>query len=234
MSAFWDPGDDSDASEPSDDSTDYITFTGQSASTPPELELGFRQIDFSEHSPFVLDFPEDVGELLEHDTVLADGDPGVIGRLGRPTPVTVSKTLAEPPAPPHMDSQTLSVYPSEILLPRMRKLSEGHSDLEVVLHPPYPDSDVTGVPTNVPLSPFVTDGFPDDTTPLHSGLVGVEVEGISMDTDWLGGLWGEMICSPCLEEELAEWDRWRGQLVDELNRDLDPWTEVRGSVWNGL
>jgi len=231
FSAFWDAGDDSDASEPSDEPTDYFTFAGQSASIPPELELVFRQINLSEPSSFVLDFPEDVGESLEQDTVLADGDPGVIGRLGQPTPVPAPKTPVELSVQPHVDSQTLSVYASEILLPRIRKISEDNNDLDLVLHSPHPGSDV---PTNVPLSPFVTDGFPDDTTPLYSGLVDVEAEGISMDADWLGGPWGEMICSPRLEEELVEWDWWRGQLVEELNRDLDSWAEVRGGVWGGL
>lgn len=231
FSTFWDAGDESDASEPSDDS-DYITFTDWSSSIPPELELGFRQLDLSESSPFDLDFPEDVGESLEHDVVLIDGDSGVhvIDRLGRPIPVPASEIPVEISVQPHDGSPALSVYTSNVLVPRMRKLSEGNGELEPVPHLSYSELDVMGVPLNVPVSPFIIDGFPDDTIPLHSDLVGGEVEGISMDTDWLGGSLGEIICSPCLEEELVEWNRWHGQLVEELNRDLDSWAEVRESV----
>ena len=64
--------------------------------------------------------------------------------------------------------------------------------------------------------------------------MGGEMEGISMDADWLEGSWGEMIYSPSLGKELTEWDRWRGQLVEELNRDMDSWGEVRGDVRRGL
>jgi hypothetical protein len=229
--ALWDAGDDSDASEPSDDS-DYITFTDQSSSIPPELELGFRQLGLSEPGPFILDFPEDVGESLEHDVILVDGDSGahVIDRLGRPAPVPASEIPVEISVQPHDGSQTLSVYPPNILVPRIRKFSEDNRERESIPHLPYSELDATGAPTNFPVSPFVVDGFPDDTTPLHSDLVGGGFEGTSMDADWLGGSLEEIICSPCLEGGLMEWDRWRGQLVEELNRDLASWAEVRESV----
>lgn len=227
--SFWDAGDDSDASEPSDDS-DYITFTDRSI--PPELELGFRQLDPLGPNPFVLDFPEDVGESLEHDAVLVDGDSGVdvIDRLGRPTPVPAFEIPVEIPVQPHDDLWTPPAYTPNILIPRIRKFPEDNGELESVPHLPCLELDVTGIPINVPVSPFVNDGFPDDTIPLHSDLVSGGVEGISMDVDWLGGSLGEIICSPCLEEDLMEWDRWRGQLIEELNRDLDSWAEVRESV----
>ena len=231
FSTFWNAGDESDASEPSDDS-DYITFTDQSSSIPPELELGFRQLDLSEPGPFILDFPEDVGESLEHDVVLVDCDSGmhVIDRLGRATPVPASGIPVGISVQPHDDSQTLSACTSNIPVPRIRKFSEDNGELELVSRLPYPELDVIGIPINVPVSPCVIDGFPDDTISLHSDLVSSEVGGISMDVDWLGGSLGEMICSPCLEEGFMEWDRWRGQLFEELNRDLDSWAEVRESV----
>ncbi|KAF9654220.1 hypothetical protein BDM02DRAFT_58716 [Thelephora ganbajun] len=232
FSTFWDAGDDSDASESLDNSMDYITFTGRSASIPLELELGFRQFDLSEPRTFVLDFPEDVGESLEleHDNPLADGGSGVIGHPERPILVPASEIPVELSAQPCENFQTPPVRTSN-LLPRIRKLSEDSDELESVLHLPYPELDVTGIPFNVPLSPFITDGFPDDTMPTYSDLVGSEGEGISADTDWLEGSWGEIICSPCLEEELMEWDRWRGQLAEELDRDLDSWAEIHESVW---
>lgn len=218
--AFWESGDDSDASEPSDKSTDYITFTGRSVSIPPELELGFRQFNLSEPSPLVFDFPEDVGESLEHEAVLADGDSGMIGRLGRPTLVEASETSAELSMKLYGGSQSLSISTSDVLVPRMR--AEDSDELEPVLHLPNSELDVTGDPISVPVALFVVDGFPDDTT--------TEVERISVDTDWLGGALGETICDPSLEEELLEWNRWRGQLIEELDRDLDSWTEFRESA----
>lgn len=223
LPAFWEAGDDSDGSEPSDESTDYITFAGRSASIPPELELGFRQLNLSELSPLVLDFPEDVdvGESLEHEADLADGNSGAIDRLG---PVPGSETLAELS---YDDSQALSVSTSDIFI-RMR--GEDSDELEPVLHLPYSELDLTGIPINVPASPLVVDGFPDDTTPLYSDLAGGGVGRISIDADWLGGSLGEITCDPYLEGELMEWNRWRGQLVEELDRDLDSWVEVREST----
>jgi hypothetical protein len=195
--------------------------------TPPEFELVIRKFDPSEPSPFALDFPEDVGESLEHDAAWVDGDPGMIDRLGRPTPVSASRIPAELPTKPHKDSPTRCVYASDILLPRIRKLSEGSGGLESLPHLRYPEFDATDVPINVPPSPFNTDGFPDGATSLYSGLAGGEVGENSMDVDWLGGLWGEMIWGVRgLEEEPVEWNRWCEQVGDELDRDLSSWVEV--------
>ena len=231
FSVSWDAGDDSDASESSDESTDHIAFSGQPESIPPELELGIWQFDPPEHSPFALDFPEDVGESLEQDTILTDGDPVVIDRPGQPTPVPASDIPVELSVQHREDSPTLSAFAPNIFLPRVRKLSEDSRGLESLPHLPYPEFDVTGVPINVPVSPFITGGFPDDTTPLYSDLVGGEVEEILVDADWLGpGSWRETIWSSCLEEDIMGWDRWRRQVIDELNRDLDSWAEVRESV----
>lgn len=173
-----------------------------------------------------------MGESLEHDVVFVDGASGVrvIDRLGRPTPVSPSEIPVEISVQLHDDSQILSVYTSNIPLPRIRKPSEDNGGLEPVPYLPYPELGITGVPASVPVSPFVTDGFTDDVIPLHLDPMGGEVEGISMEADWMGGLLGEIVCGPCLEEELMEWDRWRGQLFEELNRDLNSWAEVRESV----
>ena len=167
-----------------------------------------------------------MGESLEHDTVLTDGDSDMIDLPGRLL-VPASEIPVELSVHPDDDSQTLPVFSPDILLPRMGKLSEDSGELESVQHLRYPELDVTDVPINVPLSPFIVDGFPGDTTPLSSDLAGGEADGISMDTDWLGGSLGGIICTPCLGEELMEWDRWRGQIVEELDRDLDSWAEVR-------
>lgn len=225
FSSFWDAGYDSDASEPSDESTDYITFTGRSVQTQPELEPAVRRFDLPETGPFALDFPEDVADSLEHDTVLADSDQGVINHHERPISVPTSEIPVELLVQPPEDFPTPPISPSDILLPRIRRLSEDSDELE----PPYPGLNVVDVPINVPLSPFVTDGFLDDPTPPSSDL-GSEGEEISMDADWLGASRGEMIWSGCLGAELMEWDRWCGEVIDEVNRDLGSWAEVRESV----
>ena len=204
-------------SEPPDDSTDYITFTDQSVQTPPELEPAVRRFDLPEPSPFALDFPEDVGDSLEHDTILAHGDQGEINHHGRPTPVPV-EPLVQPPE----DLPTPPISPPDILLPRIRRLSRDSEGLD----PPYTGLDVVDAPINVPLSPFVTDGFLNDPTSPSSDL-GSEAGEISTDADWLGASRGEMIWSGCLGGELMEWDRWCGEVIDELNRDLGSWAEVR-------
>lgn len=192
---------------------------------PSELELGFWQLDLSESSPLILDFPEDVGESLDHDALLAHGDS--FGCRGRRTPVEIS-------VQPHEDSQDPSTYTSGILIPRIRKPGEDGGEDEPAPPLSYSKLDTAGVPLNVPVSPFVTDDFPDDSAPPHSGLAGSEAGGISIDADWFG-LLGEIVCGPSLEEELAmEWDRWRGQLVEELDRDLNSWAEVRESARAGL
>lgn len=171
-----------------------------------------------------------MGESLEHDPVLAHGDSDAIDQLGPRTPVPASEIPVEMSVQPHGGSQTPSVYPSDILIPRVREPSEDNGKLGSVSRLPCLELDVKGAPLNFPVSPFVTDGFPDDTTPLRSDLAGGEVEGISVDADWLGRSLEEIICGPCLEEELVEWNRWRGQLVEELDRDLSSWAEVRESV----
>ena len=225
FSPFWDDGYDSDASEPSDEATDYITFTGQSVSTPPELEQTVGRFDLPEPSPFALDFPEDVGDSLEHDAILSDGDQGAISHHGRSTPVPTSEISVELLVQPPEDFPTPSALPSDILLPRIRRLSRDSDELE----PPYPGLDVVDVPVNVPLSPFVTDGFLNDPASPPSDF-GSGVEEISMETDWLGASRGDMIWSGCLGGELIEWDRWCGEVIDELNRDLGSWAEVRDSA----
>ena len=226
--AFWDVGDDSDASELSD--ADYVTFAGRSAAILPELELAIWQLDLPEASPLTLDFPEDVGESLEHDPVLVDGDSGVIDRFGRPTTVPASGIPVGLPAHPREGSPTLSVRGPNVPQLRVRKLSEDNCEFESLPHLSYPELDVKGIPINVPLSPFITGGSPDDTTSLYPDLAGGDVEEILVDVDWFGGSWRETVWSSCLEEELVEWDRWRRQVIDELNRDLDSWAEVRESV----
>jgi len=223
LSPFWDAGYESDASEPSDEPTDYITFTGQSVPTPPEVEPAVRQFDLPEPSPFALDFPEDVGDSLEHDAILADGDQGVINHHGRPTPIPTSEIPVELLVQPPEDLPTPPISPSDILLPRIRRLSGDSDELEL----PYPGLDVMDVPINIPLSPFVTDGFLNDPT---SSDLGSGTEGIVMDADWLGASRGEMVWSGCLGGELIEWDRWCGEVIDELNRDLGLWAGVRESA----
>jgi hypothetical protein len=189
---------------------------------PSDLELGFWRLDLSESSPLILDFPEDVGESVDHDALMAYGDS--LGCLGRRTPA--SEPPVEISAQPRDDSQTPSVRTSGILIPRIRRPSEDGGEDEPGPPLSYSKLDTTGVPLNVPVSPFVTDDFPDDSASPHSGLAG----GISVDADWFG-LLGEIVCGPSLEEELTmEWDRWRGQLVEELDRDLNSWAEVRESA----
>jgi len=185
--------------------------------TPPELKPAVRRFDLPEPSPFALDFPEDVGDSLEHDTILADGDQGVINHHGRPTPVPV-EVLVQPPE----DLPTPPVSPLDSLLPRIRRFSGDSDELE------SPYLDIVDVPINVPLSPFVTDGFLNDPTSPSSGL-GSEGDEFSMDADWLG-VSRETIWSGCLGGELMEWDRWCGEVIDELNRDLGSWAEVRESA----
>jgi len=218
---FWDAGDDSDASEPSDESTDYITFTGRSASIPPELEPTVRRFDLSEPSPIDLDFPEDVGDSLEHDALLADGDQGVINHLGRPTLISASGIPVELLVQPPEDSPTPPISPSDVLFSRRPKLQEDSGGLEPLPHLPYLWLDIADVPINVPPSPFVSD-------------LGGEVEEQLADANWLGESWGEMTWSGRAGGELMEWDRWCGEVIDELNRDLGSWAEVRQSVRAGL
>lgn len=196
---------------------------------PSELELGFWQLDPSESSPLILDFPEDVGESLDHDALLVHGDSlGAISCLRRPPPAP--EITAEVSAQAHDSSQTPSICASGILIPRIRRPSGDSGGDEPALPLSHPKSDMTGVPLNVPVSPFVTDDFPDDSAHPRSDLAGDEAGGISIDADWLG-LLGEIVYGPSLEEELTmEWDRWRGQLVEELDRDLNSWAEVRESV----
>lgn len=197
---------------------------------PSDLELGFWQLDLSESSPLILDFPEDVGESLDHDALLVYGDS--LGYRGRRTPA--SETPVEISVQPHDDSQAPSICTSGILIPRIRRPSEDGLEDEPAPPLSYSKLDTTGVPLNVPVSPFVTDDFPDDSASPHSGLAGGEAGGISIDADWFG-LLGEIVCGPSLEEELTmEWDRWRGQLVEELDRDLNSWAEVRESARAGL
>lgn len=191
----------------------------------PELELEVWQLDPPELSPFALDFPEDVEESLEHDPAFADGNSGAIDRLGRPTYVPASEIPVGLSIQPRENSPTLSNIPQL----RAQKLSEGCRELEPLPRLSYPESGVRGVPINVPLSPFITGPSPDDTS-LYSDLAGGGVEDILVDADWLEGSWKEAIWSSSLEEDLVEWDRWRRQVIDELNRDLDSWAEVRESV----
>jgi hypothetical protein len=233
--ALWD--DDPDPSEPSDASNGYITFTGQSTSPPPEFELGFRQFGLSGRGAFVLDFPEDVGELVEHDTVLAGGGSGVhvIGRFGRSGPGAASEIPVELSTPISEDSQNSPGYGPNFLLPRIREILEDGGEPELFPHLPHPGSDVTDVPVNVSLSPLIltVDGFPDDTTQPYLDLVG-GVDEILTDVDWIEGQFGEMIHRLRSEEDDVEWDHWCGQLVEELDRDLDSCVGVREGVRAGL
>ena len=221
LSTPWDTGDESDASEPSDD-RDYITFTGQSAPSPRELELEFRQFDLSEPNAFVLDFPEDVGESVECDTVLASSDSGVIGRRRRRwlTPVSRVPDELSVEAPDHSPG-----YAPTILISRMREITECDDEEKSFPHTPSPGLDhldvADGVPINVPMSPLIlpADGFPDDTAHPYSDLVGAEASEMPADADWLEGSLGEIIYGPCLEEDFMEFDRnWHGQRAEELDQ----------------
>lgn len=221
-------------SELSDESTDYITFTGQPSPTPPGPEQGFWKFGLSEPSPLALDFPEDVGESLEHDTVLVDGDFGayVVDHLGGPASLPASEIPVGLSVQSYENLPTLHVYAPDILLSRVRKLPGDNGELDSLPHLPYPELGVADVPINVPVSPFVTDGFTNDTASPYSGLLGVEVEEIPLGADWLGGpCQGEMIWGTRgLEEEPVEWNLWRGQVFEELDRDLESWAEVRERV----
>ena len=140
---------------------------------PREPEPGFRQFDLLEPSVLALDFPEDVGELLEPDAVSGDGDSGVdvIGRPGRLTSAPASGIPVELLVQAPEDSPNQPIYPPDIILPSMRESSE-HYD-ESYPHLRYLGSNVKDIPINVPLSPLVLmiDGFPDDTSPQYSDLV---------------------------------------------------------------
>ena len=209
--------------------------TGESASLPSELELGFRQFDLSEPGASALDFPEDAVELLDHYTLSADGDSGVIGRLGRSTPASASEITIELSTHESEDSHTPPDYALSILLPQILEPSEDSDEPESFPHPPYPGSGFTDLPinVNVSLSPLIlaTDGFPDDTSPPYLDLLGVGGEGILTDVHWLEpGSREERVCSPCLEEDLMEWDRWRGQLIEEHDPYLDSRVRVYESV----
>jgi hypothetical protein len=175
FSVSWDAGDDSDASEPSDQSGGYITFTRQPTSMPREPESGFRQFDLLEPSVFALDFPEDVGELVEPDAVPADGDSGVhvIGRLGGLTSTSASEIPFELSVQAPEDFPDPPVCVPDILLPPMRESSVDGDEHKSFTHLRYLGSNVQDVPINVPLSPLVLmiDGFPDDTSPQYSDLV---------------------------------------------------------------
>ena len=235
FSATWDAGEDSDASEASDESKGYITFAGESVSSSPEVGLEFQQYNLSEPSAFILDFPEDVGELLEHDGVSVDGDSGAIGRFGRSTSAPAPEITVELSAHAPEGPQDPPDYPPNIFLPRIRESPEDSEEPGSFPRLPYPEPGVAGLPINVPLSPLMltTDGFPDDTPTPHSDPVGVEVEETSTDMDWLEGSWEEMACSPRLGDFL-EWDRWHGRPVEELDRDLDSWARVHESLRAGL
>ena len=138
----------------------------------------------------------------------------MINHPGRPIPVPASEIPVELLVQSPEDSfPTPPTSPLNIRLSRMRKLSEDNDELEPLPHLPYPESDDVDVPVSVPLSP------PDS-----------EVEEFSVDLDWLGGSRGEMIWSGCLGGELMELDRWCGEVIDELNRDLGSWSEVIESV----
>ena len=201
-------------SEPSDESTDYITFTGRSAPVSPDLEPVVQRFGVSEPSHFAHDFPEDVGE---HDTILADGDQGAIDHPGRPTPVPASEIPVELLVQPLEGFTTPPTSPSNVLLQRMRKLSEGSGELGPLSHLPYHGLDDVDVPVNVPPSPFISD-------------LGSEADGVSIDADWLGASREETIWSGCLGGELTGLDRWRREVVDEINRDLGSWAEVVESM----
>ena len=142
---------------------------------PPELEPVFQHFDLSEPSIFPFDFPEDVGELLEHDDISADGDPGVrvIGRLGRSPPMPTSEILVELSVQAPEDSQHSPSYAPNILLPRIQEPSGDNDERGSFSHLRYLGSNVMDVPINVPLSPLVLmiDGFPDDTPPPYPDLV---------------------------------------------------------------
>jgi hypothetical protein len=118
----------------------------------------------------------------------------------------------------------------------MWESSEDSDEPEPFSHLPYPGSDVTDVPINVSPSPLmpVTDGFPENTSASHLGLVCIGAEGISTQVDWLEASWEEIIRSPCSEEDLTEWDRWRGRLVGEYDQDLDSRVRAHENVRRGL
>ena len=141
---------------------------------PREPEPGFRQFDSLEPSVLALDFPEDVGELLEPDSVSTDGDSGVgvIGRPGRLTSAPASGIPVQLLVQAPEDSPNSPVYPPNILLPPTMQEPSEDSD-ETYPHLQSLGSYVKEVPINVPLSPLVLmiDGFPDDTSPHCSDLV---------------------------------------------------------------
>ena len=136
---------------------------------PPELGPGSRQFGLSESNVFTLDFPEDVGELLERDAVSADDlSVHMIGHdPGRPTPMQAAEILIELSVQAPEDPQSPPMYAPNFLLPRMWEPPEDSDEHGSFPHLRYPGSNVMDFPINVPLSPLVLmiDGFPDDASP---------------------------------------------------------------------
>jgi len=105
--------------------------------------------------------------------------------------------------------------------------SEDSGELESLPNLPYPELGVTDFPINVPASPFISDGFLSRTASPYSDSLGGQAEEFSLDAGWLDGemIWGIRE----LEEEPMQWD-WRHEVVEELDRDLDSWSEVDEST----